>query len=154
MMPRTRLVHLIASALLAAAAAAPAAAQNTPAPSAPPMRFGGFERCLAQLNLPQSQQDAIQQFLAAEKPTLQTLIGQLKADSQTLKADSTAATPNAATVGADYLKVAADRQAIAAERQKILDTIGSQLSQSQNAAFQGCVASHGRGRGGPWSGAH
>ena len=144
MNPRIRLVHLIASALLAAATAR---VQSAPAPSTPPMHLGGFGRCLSQLNLSQSQQDAIQQFLAAEKPTLETLHGQIKADAQTLKADSTATTPSAATVGADYLKVSADRQAFAAERQKILDTISSQLNQSQSATFQACMAS--RLHGGP-----
>jgi Spy/CpxP family protein refolding chaperone len=150
MKPRIRLVHVLASALLAAATAGAAAAQSAPAPSTPPMHLGGFGRCLALLNLSQSQQDAIQQFLAAEKPTLTALHGQIKADAQTLKADSTAASPNAATIGADYLKVTADRQAMAAERQKILDTISGQLNQSQSATFQACMASAFRGHRGSW----
>jgi Spy/CpxP family protein refolding chaperone len=147
MKPRIRLAPVLASALLVAATAA---AQSAPSQSTPPMHFGGFGRCLGHLNLAQGQQDAIQQFLAAEKPTLQTLQGQIKADSQTLKTDSTAATPSSATVGADYLKVTADRQALAAERQKILDFISGQLNQDQKMAFQACFEGRFHGHRGSW----
>ena len=149
MIPRTRLVP-VAAALLAAATTAVAAAQNAPPSSASSMRFGGFGRCLKNLNLSQAQQDAIQQFLTAEKPALQALHGQIATDSQTLKTDSAATTPSAATVGADYLKVSADRQAIAAERQKTLDFISGQLNQDQKTAFLACSQSGFHGHRGSW----
>lgn len=102
-----------------------------------------FIHCLRILDLTEAQKTAIQQFIEAEKPTLQSLHDEIRADRQTLRADASATPPDPCKVGADFLKVVSDREAIHSEVVKIRTFIESQLTDQQKARFEGCLLGSG-----------
>jgi Spy/CpxP family protein refolding chaperone len=133
----------LAGLLMISLFAVPALAQDRPAPNRPADERHGplaaILRCLSVLDLSDSQQESIGQFLESEKPILRSLHEELAADLQKLRAALAATPQDPCAIGAALLEVEADKNAIRAELEKIKSTIESMLTLEQKAKFAGCL---------------
>ncbi len=114
------------------------------------MRARGIRAALGSLDLTDAQKTQVRDLLEKQRPVMQGLREQMKADHEALRA--AAADPkNLSGIGSAYLKVQKDRETIKAEMTKAREALEALLTPEQKAKLAGFRAgARGRmGRFGP-----
>lgn len=112
------------------------------------MRRGNpIRAALGALDLTDAQKAQVRDLLEKQRPVMQGLREQLKADHEALRT-AAADTKNLAAIGSAYLKVQADREAMKAQMASSRDAISAILTPEQRAKLEGFRAgARGRMRG-------
>ena len=106
-------------------------------------RMGPAQRvlrgALASLDLTQEQKDKIKATLEAEKPGVQAMAEQNRADARALRDLASGTQPDPKAVGEAFLKVQKNREAAKAVREKVQTKIEALLTPAQKGRFQGYI---------------
>jgi Spy/CpxP family protein refolding chaperone len=134
----------LVTVVLAATALTAGAAIAQPGPGAghgqglgPAVRV--LRGALASLDLTQEQKDKVKVVLDAEKPAMQAMGAQHKADAKALNDLAATAQPDPKAVGEAFLKVQQNRVAGKAARESVLAKVEAILTPAQKAKFQGYI---------------
>lgn len=100
------------------------------------MRARGIRAALGSLDLTDAQKTQVRDLLEKQRPVMQGLREQMRADHEALRA-AAADSKNVSAIGTAYLKVQKDREAMKGELQKSREAIEALLTPEQKAKLAG-----------------
>ena len=132
--------RIVMTALLAAILAFPVfAQQNQQSDRRDGRHLGNLGRCLAIVDLDDTQKEQIRSIIEASAPAIKALHEELKANRIALKELLDSDDPEACSVGQAFLEIDASRQAIREEMEFLRDGVVGVLTPEQAAKLAGCL---------------